>query len=88
MNLKNRLSSPNIGFGNGYGSVKSFWSSKGWIQNIRSVGCRQDNYISSLIKTIHLNENLIQGLLSFVMAMAEARTPMTTDSINFINKYY
>jgi len=67
-------------------AVKSAGSQKCRIQNIRPVGCRnQDNSFIGF-KTIHLHQQLIQGLFPFIMPTTQAGTTMTTHGINFINK--
>ena len=38
------------------------------------------------VEAVHLNEQLVQGLLTLVMATAHTGTTMTTNSVNLINE--
>ena len=47
------------------------------VQCFRAVGGRQNNYTLAAVKTVHLGEQLVQGLLPFVVAAADAGSIVT-----------
>ena len=55
------------------------------IQAIGPVCSSNDDYRLARIETIHLNQQLVQGLLTFVVAI-DAGTTLAADGIDFINK--
>jgi hypothetical protein len=56
----------------GAATVKTSWAQQCSIQYIGSVRCSHDNHFFGWFETIHLNQNLIQGLLTFVVTTANA----------------
>ena len=71
----------------GYLTVKPSGTQKGGVQYIPSVGGGHDNYTLIYRKAVHLNQQLIQCLLAFIMSAAEAGTAVTADSVDLINKH-
>ena len=86
MNLQNCLTIFALWKRNSYTSVKSSRSKQSRIQNIRAVGCCQNNNIGLAIKAIHFHQNLVQSLLAFIMTATHTRATLTTHGINLINK--
>ena len=67
-------------------AVKAARTQQCRVQNIRTVcGGNHDNAFIST-KAIHLYQQLVQGLLSFIVATAKSGTTLTADSINLVNK--
>ncbi len=64
--------------------VESARSQKSRIQYVRSVSCSQDYYSGILSETIHLYQQLIQCLLPFIIAAAEACASLTSNSIDLV----
>ena len=56
------------------------------VKYIRTVGCCDHNNGLVAFKTIHFNQQLVQCLLTLIIATAQTGTTLTADSINFINK--
>ena len=67
-------------------AVKATWTKQGRIQNVGSVGCGNQNHIGFGIKTIHLNEQLVESLLALVVATTHTGTAVAPDGINFIDE--
>src|SRR5699024_10924508 len=67
--------------------VESTWTKERSVQYIWTVsrGKNNDSFIST--KTIHLDEQLVQGLFTLVVSTTKPSTTLTTNSINLINKY-
>jgi len=56
------------------------------IQHIRTVGGRDENHAFIGFKTIHFHQQLVQGLLPFVMPPAQACAALPPHGINLINE--
>lgn len=67
-------------------AVKSPWPHQRRIEDVRTVGRCDDNYTTFIIKTIHLCEYLVEGLLLFLMAACRPATSFLTDCIDLIDK--
>ncbi len=56
------------------------------VENVGAVGGGdEDNGVVGL-KAVHLNEQLVQRLLAFVVAAAQARAALTADGIDFVDE--
>src|SRR6056297_338642 len=56
------------------------------VKNVRTVGRGDNDNAFVAFKTVHLNQQLVQGLLTLVVATAHAGTTMATDRVNFVDK--
>ena len=66
--------------------VKPTRSKQGRVQHIRPVGRGNQNDAFCRIKPIHLNQQLVEGLLAFVMSAAQSRPAQPPDGIDFVDK--
>ena len=67
-------------------SVKSARSEQRRVQNVRTVGRRQNDDAGILREAVHFNQQLIERLFSFIMTAADARTALAADRIDLIDK--
>ena len=86
MNLQNLLAVVNVRLVKHDAPVKTSGPEKRRIQNIGTVGRGHHYNVRVAVKSVHFNENLIQGLFALIMAAAEAGSPLTADGINFVNE--
>ena len=87
MNLQNSLTALNIWLVHHNLAVKTAWTQQGRVQNIRTIGSRNNDNALVGSEAIHLNQHLVKGLLTLIVATAKARTTLTAYGINLINKY-
>ena len=87
MNTENFLSALDIRIADCYLTVETTGAEKGGVKNIGAVCCRHNDDSVVRAETVHLNEELVQGLLSFVVTAAETSASVTTDSVDFIYEY-
>jgi len=66
--------------------VKAARAQQRRVQNIRAVRRRHDDDIGIGVKTVHLNQQLIERLLAFIMTAAQSSAALTANRINFVNK--
>ena len=87
MNLKNLLTSSDIRSANCHTAVETTRTQNRRIQNIHTVrGCHyNDSFIDT--ETIHLNQHLVQCLLSLVVTAAKTGSSLSCHCIYLINKY-
>ena len=67
-------------------AVKTTGPHQGRIKHVRAIGGRNDDDAVIALKAIHLGEQLVEGLLPFVVAAAQTGAPLTADGINFIDE--
>ena len=86
MHAQDLFAARNVRVGHCYLAVKAAGTHKRRIQHIRTVGGRDENNAFVRLKSIHLDEELIERLFALVVAAAEARATMAANSINFVNE--
>ena len=67
-------------------SVESTRSEQCLVEYFRNVRGRQDNDTFVAFESVHLRKQLVDGLLSLVVAHAEALRPLSTDRVELINE--
>ena len=67
-------------------SVESARTHKCRVENIGTVGCRHNDNGRTCLEAVHLHEQLVERLLSLVVAAAETRASLTTDRIDFVDE--
>ena len=86
VNLQNFFPPLNIRIGNRHLTVKTPRTQQSRIQNIGTVGRRNQNYALIIVKAVHLHQQLVQRLFALVIAAAQTGTAMAADRVNFIDK--
>mmetsp|Transcript_7856 Transcript_7856/g.23167 ORF Transcript_7856/g.23167 Transcript_7856/m.23167 type:complete len:226 (+) Transcript_7856:1406-2083(+) len=86
MHAEDTLATLEVGKVNSDLAIKATRAEKGLIQNVNTVrsGNGDDAWIA--IESIHLHKDLVDGLLTLVIATSEASTTLTTNRINLINE--
>ena len=85
VNPQNRFSSLQIRKFHRYSPVKPSRSRQCWIQGIRTVGRRQNNDAVVSFESVHLRQQLIQGLLPLIVS-ANLAVSLFTDGIDLVDK--
>ncbi|KAA6419045.1 MAG: hypothetical protein FRX49_11008 [Trebouxia sp. A1-2] len=67
-------------------SVKTPRPHQSVIQDVSSVSCCDDNDASVALKAVHLCQQLVQGLLTLIIASTNTSSTRPTDRINLIYK--
>ena len=86
MYLQDLLATFYIGAIHRYLTVKTARTQQSRVQNIRTVGSRQNNNAFVAVETIHFHQQLIQRLFPLIMAAAHASAALTAYGIDFIDK--
>jgi hypothetical protein len=67
-------------------AIEATGTQQGRIENVRTVGGRNQDHPLVRFETIHFHQQLVECLLPFIVATAQAGTPVSTDRVNFVNK--
>ena len=67
-------------------SVEAARTQQCGVEHIGTVCGRQQDDARVLLKTIHLRQELVEGLFAFIVAAADASTPLATNCINLIDE--
>ena len=86
MDFEDLFSSCDVGPADDDLPVESARSEQGRIQDVRTVGGCQDDDPRVLGKAVHLDQELVQGLLTFIVAAAQARATLTAYGVDLVDK--
>ena len=67
-------------------TVETTRPEQGRIENVGPVGGGDNDHPACHVETVQLDQQLVQGLLPFVMASAETGTTMATDCVDLVDK--
>ena len=86
VDAKDALTALEVGKINGDLTIETAGTEEGLIENIDTVGGGNGDNAGVAIETVHLDEDLVDGLLALVVATGETGTTLTTDGIDLINE--
>ena len=67
-------------------AVETAGAQQSRVEDIRAVGCGDEDDVRALIEAVHLNEKLVEGLFALVVASADARASVTADRVDLVNE--
>ena len=67
-------------------SVESSGPHECGVEDVRPVGGRDDDYAAVLLEAVHLDKELVQGLLPLVVTAAEARAAMAAHRVDLVDE--
>ena len=67
-------------------AVKAAGAHECRVQNIGAVRCRHHDHLFVRLKTIHLDQNLVEGLFALVVAPADPRATHAADRVYLVNE--
>ena len=83
---QDRLAAAAVGQVDGDAAIEAAWAHQGRVEHVGAVGGGQQNHAGVVGEAIHFGEQLVEGLLPFVVAAADASTPLAADRIDLIDK--
>src|SRR5581483_5806554 len=87
MHGKDSFSTTNVGFIQHDTAIKASRAQKCRVKHVGPVGGCDDDDIGMFIKTIHLDEQLVQSLLSLIIAAHPGIITLATNGIDLVNKH-
>ena len=67
-------------------TIEAAWAEQSGVKNVSTVGCRDKNNGVVGLETVHFNEQLVQSLLTFVVATAQTSATLAADGVNFVDE--
>ena len=87
MDLQYRLPALYIGHADIDLTVEAAGAQQRVIEDIRAVCCRHDDNALVVAEAVHLDKQLVEGLLALVVSAAEAGAALTADSVDLVDEY-
>ena len=86
MNLEDLFAADDVRIRHHHLAVETAGAQQRRIEHVRPVGCRDQDHAFIGLETIHLDQQLVQGLLALVIAAAEAGAAMAADRVDFVDE--
>ena len=86
MNLENLFAADDIRIRHHHLAVETARTQQRRIEHVRPVGRRDQDHAFIGLEAVHLDQQLVQGLLALVIAAAEAGAAMTADRVDFVDE--
>ncbi len=67
-------------------AVEAARTQKGRVEDVGTVRGRDEDHALVVLEAVHLNEELVQGLLAFVVAAAHAGTALTAHGVDLVDE--
>ena len=84
--IENLFATANVWQTHNHLTIETTRAQQRLVQHVGAVGCCNNDHTGIGFKSVHLNQQLVQGLLALIVTAARAGTAMTTHCINFIDK--
>ena len=86
MHTQDLFAALDVGVGHGHLAVKTARTQQRGVQNVAAVGGRKDDHAFICLETVHLDQQLVEGLFTFVVATAVTGTTRTANGINLVDE--
>ena len=86
MHAEDLLAAIDVGPRNDDLPIEAAGTQKRRIENVRAVGRGDDDDAFVRLEAVHLDQELVQGLLALVVAIAEAGAAMATDGVDLVDE--
>ena len=86
MHAENAFASTQVGRINDDLPVEPARAQQCRIEHVGAIGRGDQDHAIVGLEAVHLDKQLIEGLLAFVVSTAHARTAMATDGVNFVDE--
>ena len=86
VDAKDALTALEVGKVDGDLAIETAGTEEGLVQNIDTVGSGNGNDAGVAIETVHLDKDLVDGLLTLIVTTGETGTTLTTDGIDLIDE--
>mmetsp|Transcript_19865 Transcript_19865/g.50816 ORF Transcript_19865/g.50816 Transcript_19865/m.50816 type:complete len:448 (-) Transcript_19865:200-1543(-) len=83
---ENLLAALDVRQANLHATVKAARAQKCAVKDVCAVRCRNNNDTAVALEAVHLSQDLVQGLLTLVVATAHARAALATNGIDLVDE--
>ncbi len=86
VHLQDHLAADDVGVGDDHLTIEAAGAQQRRIEDVGPVGRGNEDDALVGLEPVHLDQELVQGLLAFVVAAAETGAAMATDRVDFIDE--
>ena len=86
MHLEDALAAAHVGQADHHAAVESAGPQQGGIEHIGAVGGGDEDHAVVRLEAVHLDEQLVEGLLALVVAASQAGTAVTPHCVDFVDE--
>ena len=86
MDLEDAFAAPDVGAGHDDLAVEAAGAEQGGVEHVGAVGGGDDDDAFVRLEAVHLDEELVEGLLALVVAAAEAGAAVTADGVDLVDE--
>ncbi len=86
VDLKNRLAAADVRLVEHDLAVEAAGPQEGRVEDVGPVGGGDDDDVRAGVEAVHLNENLVERLLSLIVAAAEPGAAVSTDGVDLVDE--
>ena len=86
VNLEDLFAADDVGIRHHHLAVETARAQQRRIEHVRPVGRRDQDHAFIGLEAVHLDQQLVQGLLALVIAAAEAGAAMAADRVDFVDE--
>ena len=86
VHLENLDAALDVGVVDGHLAIEATGAEEGGVEDVRAVGRRDDDDAGVALETVHLGEELVEGLLALVVAAADASTAGAAHGVDLIDE--
>ncbi len=87
MNRQNAFASLDVRPVDNDAAIETAWAQQRRVEHVGPVGRRDEDDAFVRLEAVHLDEQLVQRLLAFVVSAAEACAAMTPDGVDFVDEH-
>src|ERR1700716_1585224 len=87
VDLEDRAAAADVGSIERHVTVETAGPQQRRVKDVRSVGGRDHDHVGVGLEAVHLDEQLVEGLLALVVATAEAGATLAPDGVDLIDEY-
>ena len=67
-------------------AIKTSRTQQSRVQDIRTVGCRNEDHVGGGVETVHFHQQLVECLFAFVVTATHSGTALTTYCVDFVDE--
>ena len=86
MHVEDLVAAADVGQRHHHLAVEAARTQQSWVENVGTVRRGDHDHVGAGVEAVHLDEHLVEGLLAFVIAAAEACAALAADRIDFVNE--
>jgi len=83
---RNLLATAHVGQRHHHLAIEATRTQQRRIEHVGAIGRRDDDDAFVAFEAVHLDQQLVESLLAFVMTAAQARATMTADRVDFVDE--